>query len=253
MTTGPFQVMPDLSPAEYEKLKAEIAAHGVLVPITVDQHGRIIDGHHRQSIAEELKVPYDRLIRHFVDDEEAREFALKLNLTRRHLTREQRRALIVAELKHDDTRSNRQIARLLGVDHKTVGEVRTELGGEIPHRRLQQLLDRADYSPYVAHPFLEEALPLVPVDQFAGIVQSIRSHGLIMPIVLNHDKTVLVDGRIRFLACQAANVEPHFKVLGSHYDELKILEYIYSVNLIRTSLSQDQIAMLQVKVDKVTA
>ena len=252
MTTGPFQVMPDLTPDEYESLRADIAENGVLVPIQFDQHGRIIDGHHRKAIADELKLPYDRLIRHFADDEEARSTALKLNLSRRHLNREQRRALIVTELKHDDTRSNREIARLLGVDHKTVGEVRTELGGEIPHRRLQQLLDRGDYAPYVAHPFLD-VLPLVPVEHFAGIVRSIQQHGLIMPIILNHDRTVLVDGRIRFLACQAAHVEPHYKTLEPDYDDTMTLDYICSVNLVRSSLSEDQRSLVALKLDEVVS
>jgi len=238
-----FQVMPPLSADEYAALKADIAERGVQVPVSLDQAGRVLDGHHRKQIAEELNLPYDRLIQVVADDEEARAVALKLNLARRHLNREQRRMLIAAELKHDDSRSNREIARLLGVDHKTVGEVRAEMSGEIPHRRLKQLLDRADYTPYEPHPVLD-ALPLVDVDQFAAIVASVKRYGLILPITLNHDRTVIVDGRIRFLACQAAGVEPRFRVLDAVYDDPDLAAYAISMNLCRASLSESQRALV---------
>jgi hypothetical protein len=37
-------------------LRASIRTHGVLVAVVRDQHGRIIDGHHRERIAAELGV-----------------------------------------------------------------------------------------------------------------------------------------------------------------------------------------------------
>lgn len=43
---APFQVMPPLTAEEYEAVLVDIAAHGVRVPVDVDQHGRILDGHH---------------------------------------------------------------------------------------------------------------------------------------------------------------------------------------------------------------
>ena len=36
-----FQVMPALSDEEYAALRDDIERHGVMVPIVVDQHGRI--------------------------------------------------------------------------------------------------------------------------------------------------------------------------------------------------------------------
>ena len=47
----PWQVMPPLTEDEYAALREDIAANGVTVPVIVDQHGVIIDGHHRQKIA----------------------------------------------------------------------------------------------------------------------------------------------------------------------------------------------------------
>jgi len=60
--------------------------------------------------------------------------ARKLNMARRHLNQEQRRGLIQAELKDRPQVSDRQIAKGLGVDHKTVSVQRATLEsiGEIP-------------------------------------------------------------------------------------------------------------------------
>ncbi len=49
---------------------------------------------------------------------------MALNLKRRHLTREQVRELIAAECELTPDASDREIARRLGCDHKTVGAVR---------------------------------------------------------------------------------------------------------------------------------
>lgn len=59
-----FQVMPALSEEEYAALGDDIARHGVMVPIVVDQHGRILDGHHRDQIATELGIDAPREVRH---------------------------------------------------------------------------------------------------------------------------------------------------------------------------------------------
>jgi hypothetical protein len=133
MTTDLFQVMPALTDSEYDALRENIANNGVLVPVVVDQHGRVLDGHHRRDIAHDLgiEVPTETVV--VDDDDHARQVARTLNLARRHLTRRQKRDLIAAELTSDPSRSNREIGRLLGVDHKTVGSVRRELAGEIPH------------------------------------------------------------------------------------------------------------------------
>ena len=58
-----FQVMPDLNEEEYAVLRDDIARHGVMVPIVEDQHGRILDGHHRDRIATELGIDAPREVR----------------------------------------------------------------------------------------------------------------------------------------------------------------------------------------------
>ena len=64
--TSKYQLMPDMSPAEFEALKADIAQRGVVVPIDIDETGEIIDGHHRYRAWAELhkNEPLRRLRRH---------------------------------------------------------------------------------------------------------------------------------------------------------------------------------------------
>ncbi|MFC6017237.1 ParB N-terminal domain-containing protein [Plantactinospora solaniradicis] len=130
----PFQVMPELTEEEYASLRQEIQEFGVLVPVVKDQHGRILDGHNRAWIADELGVEYRVDVVQVADDDQARTVARTLNLARRHLSREQKRRLIADEIEANPDRSDREIGRLLSCDHKTVGSVRRELRGEVPQQ-----------------------------------------------------------------------------------------------------------------------
>lgn len=119
-----YQPMPALTPDEYDALKADIAEHGVLVPIEVDESGNVLDGYHRQRACDELGISPPVVVRAGLTEQQKHEHALRLNLARRHLSTAQKRELISAELDRDPARSDRAISRLLGVDHKTVGAVR---------------------------------------------------------------------------------------------------------------------------------
>lgn len=135
--SAPFQVMPALTDDEFQELRDDIAANGITVPVVVDQHGRVIDGHHRLQIAGLLGIdPADvpRVVREVVNAQEARSLAYSLNLHRRHLDREARRALLAASIKADPGLSDRQHAGRAGVSDKTATAVRRDLEStaEIP-------------------------------------------------------------------------------------------------------------------------
>jgi N6-adenosine-specific RNA methylase IME4 len=158
MTDSPFQVMPPLSADEYEALKADIAARGVMVPVEYDEFGAVLDGHHRLQICEELGISqWPRLIRHGLSDHEKRRHARRLNLDRRHLDTAARRKLIEDDLRDEPEASNRKIASGLGVDHKTVGKTRADLEstGEIPQlderkgrdQRIRRIVQYVDPTP----------------------------------------------------------------------------------------------------------
>lgn len=131
--TARYQLLPALTPDEWSDLRNDIAANGVQVPIIVDENGAVIDGHHRQQIAAQLDVPCPQTVVSGYTDAEKRDMALRVNLHRRSLTREQKRELIAASLKADPQLSDRQHADRTGASPTTVGTVRTDLvqAGEV--------------------------------------------------------------------------------------------------------------------------
>jgi protein gp37/ParB-like chromosome segregation protein Spo0J len=96
---------------------------------------------------------------------------------------------------------------------------------------------------FEVHP-AADAYPMIDGEEFTKLVDSVKRNGLREPIILNHDRTVLVDGRNRFRACEAAGVDPVFETLGAHYDELKILNLIVDRNERRRDLNAGQKAMV---------
>jgi len=126
-----YQVLPDLTPIEYEALKADIAQHGVLVPVEMDENGELLDGHHRKRAWMELRAAgvdlpdYPRLIRTGMTEEEKRDHALRLNINRRQLSKEQRDALIV-KLRQEG-KTLKAIADVVGV---SVGTVHGAVSGD---------------------------------------------------------------------------------------------------------------------------
>ncbi len=134
--TGPYQLLDPLSEEDFAALEADILERGVLVAIEFDEDGNVLDGHHRLAICKKHDIEdYPKIVREGWTEEQKRTHSRRMNLARRQLTREQKRSLIAAELKEMPTNSNRKIAKLLGVDHKTVASLRTKLAsvGEIPH------------------------------------------------------------------------------------------------------------------------
>ncbi len=130
-----FQLLPPLTDAEYDALRDDIKAHGILQPIDVDEHGVILDGHHRQQIAVELGISCPRrTIKGLHGDPSKRTYALTVNTNRRHLTQEQRRYLVENSLRLDPQMADRDHARRTGVSPSTVGVARERLAasGQVP-------------------------------------------------------------------------------------------------------------------------
>lgn len=122
--TTVFQPMPDLTPDQYDALRADIAEHGVIVPIVIDQAGRILDGYNRAAIAAELGIDCPTETHVVQDDDDAADIAVTLNCARRHLNRDQVRHVIEHEINRRPNDSDRAIARRVGCSPSTVGSAR---------------------------------------------------------------------------------------------------------------------------------
>ena len=135
--TVSYQLLPDLVPEEYEALKADIAARGVMVPVEYDEQGNILDGHHRVRACEELGIKqWPRMTRVGLSEEEKRNYVRALNLLRRHLTEEQLREQMIAM--RQDGASYRTIGNATGVSYETARNAVVKNLTPEPHRVIGQ-------------------------------------------------------------------------------------------------------------------
>jgi ParB-like chromosome segregation protein Spo0J len=124
-------LFPLLEGSEFEELVADIKANGLVEPIVMFED-KILDGRNRYRAC--LAAGVEPAFRPFMGDDPLA-YIISLNLRRRHLTAEQKRELIAGLIKAAPEKSDRQIAKTVKVDHKTVASVRAEKEGrgEIPH------------------------------------------------------------------------------------------------------------------------
>ena len=136
-------LLPDLTPWEYESLKASIARVGLLVPILKDEFGNTIDGYQRERACQELGITDFRIETVAgLTDEEKRDRAFTMNLVRRRLNQQQMRDLIAAELKRMPDLSDNWPAQILGTTDKTVASVREKLIATSESPKLEKLRGR---------------------------------------------------------------------------------------------------------------
>jgi hypothetical protein len=132
------ELFPLMSADELRELGEDIKKHGVRSPvILIAEDGKgdqLLDGRNRLDAMElvglkvsgkrwllDAKIPFEHC------DGDPHEFVISANIHRRHLTAEQKRELIAKVLKAKPEASNRQIAKQVKADDKTVGKVRREL------------------------------------------------------------------------------------------------------------------------------
>ena len=188
------RLLPDLPPGEYEALRESIRHYGVRVPLIVDQHGKIIDGWHRDRACRELGLYCPREVRHFHTDAERLQVAIALNSNRRHLTRNQRRELIATYLETDPRINDTHLGEIVGVSKNTVASVRAELErtrqiDKLPMRQGRDGKERpAKYRRIIANTAAEtqkalaaiKNLPASPTDKILDVTtagRSARRHG----------------------------------------------------------------------------
>jgi hypothetical protein len=129
-------IFPLMEGEEFDALVADIKAHGLHESIVLYE-GKILDGRNRYRACAEagVKVRVQEHHHGCAHIGDPRAYVISANIHRRHLTAEDKRDLIAKLIKAQPEKSNRQIAKTVKVDHKTVGAARAELEGrgEIPH------------------------------------------------------------------------------------------------------------------------
>lgn len=122
---APYQLFDALPSHIEDALRASIERFGVLVPVVRDQHGNVIDGHHRARIADSAGVKYRVDIVQVANEDEAREIARTLNSDRRQLTEEQREAVALDLFARGHTPA--AVAAVVGISRPTAHRMRDEL------------------------------------------------------------------------------------------------------------------------------
>ena len=100
--------------------------------------------------------------------------------------------------------------------------------------------DPGDGAAMKAHPFAD-VLPLLEGEAFDSLVADIRANGLLEPITIHEG--LILDGRNRYRACEAAGIEPKFL----EFDGDDPLGFVLSLNVHRRHLSESQRGMVVAK------
>jgi ParB-like chromosome segregation protein Spo0J len=119
-----------LDGVEFEELVADIKVHGLIEPIIL-LDDQILDGRNRARACAAAGVK--PIYRPFTGEDPGA-FVISANIRRRHLNQKQRKELLIKIIARAPGKSDRQIAKSIGVDHKTIGAARAkgEQLGSIP-------------------------------------------------------------------------------------------------------------------------
>jgi hypothetical protein len=85
------------------------------------------------------------------------------------------------------------------------------------------------------------------------LAKDIKANGMQHPLVLNHDASILIDGRNRLTACNIADMDIEYECLPADYTEQQILDYIVSSNIHRRQLTAGQKAMIAAELEPMYA
>ena len=130
---------PMITGTAFEELKADIRNHGILEPIRLYQ-GMILDGRNRYAAAK--AVGHQFTAKDFKEWNgtlaEAEAWVISTNFHRRQLTNAQKQEVIQKMIGKNPKLGDREIARLCGVSHSTVGAARERLSSSPEVRRYEQ-------------------------------------------------------------------------------------------------------------------
>jgi ParB-like chromosome segregation protein Spo0J len=171
-------LVPELSPEEYEPLKQSIKENGLYVPITVNQNGIVLDGHHRYKACQGLGIEPKTQVKEFRDKLDEQQFVIDCNLIRRQLNNFQRtelalklKPILEAIVKRNESlggkgdrdltplgRVDERIGERAGVSRDTVRKVEKILGNKRIPDKIKEDLRLGKVS-------INEAYEMVELDQ----------------------------------------------------------------------------------------
>jgi hypothetical protein len=134
-------LLPMMERKELEEMAASIKAEGLHVPVVyfVTKQGErlLLDGRNRFEASDMAGLPLDtegKIVNEGAIDPYV--YVISANIKRRHLTTEQRRDLAAKVIAARPDKSDRAIAKEVGVSHSTVAKVRktTEANGQNGHK-----------------------------------------------------------------------------------------------------------------------
>lgn len=123
------RMFPELEGKEFDELVEDMRQHGQREAGTVHK-GKILDGRNRYNACRRLGIGFRA---RECDGDDPTGFVISANIHRRHMTIEQRRQFREELIKLHPEMSDRFIAGLARVDHKTIATDRTRLEGRGEH------------------------------------------------------------------------------------------------------------------------
>lgn len=135
-------MVPKMSAEAYDALKSDIQKNGQIDPIWV-KGGEIIDGRHRYRACRELGIKCKTQEYQGTDVET---FVISVNVSRRHLSSNQKAWFIKRLLALHPEHSNRAIAAAVGASHHTVQAIRSDPSvGQIAQQKTRVGVDGKTY------------------------------------------------------------------------------------------------------------
>src|SRR5262249_11728906 len=125
----PFaNLFPMIKGDELEQLKRDIAKNGIHQPIVLFA-GKILDGRNRYTAGKAVGHKFTpENFKAFTGNEvQAKAFVISTNIHRRHLSNQDKQDFVRKLIEENPMASARQIARMAGVNHKTVAAVREKM------------------------------------------------------------------------------------------------------------------------------
>ena len=242
------ELIPPLSPEEFEQLEKNILEEGIRDPLVV-WNGVLIDGHNRYEIAKKHGLDYETVERDFCSEDEARAWIIQNQLGRRNLSKYDRSVMALklkpsiaerakeqqtrksvsqksAEQKPIDTREH--LASIAGVSHDTIRKV--EKIEEKATPRTKQLLREGKLSINQAynsvHPKAED--PVKKAKKEHEQFQEAKKEHVVDFKEVQKDKlnTSIIDSKLVEDFLEMINAVKWFEITYAMYDLSRLAELI---------------------------